>query len=260
MAVDFSISMVVYNTPMETLTKALDSVKSQSVASHFVLVDHSENQKFKELLRLYPDFLYLPRQNDGYGAGNNAGQSIIPGSEFVLVLNPDIVLGTHCLTSIKQLFNEDKSNSLGLVSGKINYPDGKWQNLQKRFPTFLGLVGRRFSKLQKMEMIRSAVGLYERQDADPNLETDVEFLPGCLLALRRSAWDAVSGFDTGFFLYFEDFDLCEKVRLAGFRVLYSPRFQAIHEYQRSTHSSLLHFYLFTKSMLRFFRKWGFRWK
>ena len=74
----------------------------------------------------------------------------------------------------------------------------------------------------------------------------------CFLA-RRSALEAVDGFDESFFLYEEDVDLCLRVRQAGGRILYTPEAEVVHHLGRSMarapararleyHRSHLHFY------------------
>lgn len=260
MKADFAISMVVFNTGKATLEKALTSVKLQSIPFHFILVDHSLEHSYRSFLPAGPSWNYLARENLGYGSGNNAGLKNLPDSDYVLILNPDVILNNDTLKVIKQMFFDDTEGRIGILSGKILNPDLSWQNLNKRIPSLAGLLGRRFAFLQKWNWFRQAVARYEMEDCDPEKEQDVELLPGCFLCLRRSVWEQIHGFDESFFLYFEDYDLCQKCKELGYRVVYSPKFSVIHEYQRKSHSSAWHFYLFAKSMIRFFRKWGFRWQ
>jgi GT2 family glycosyltransferase len=63
---------------------------------------------------------------------------------------------------------------------------------------------------------------------------------GGAAALRRAAWDAVGGFDDSFFMYYEDFDLCWRLRLTGRRIVFEPAARVIHEHAGSSgHSSAL---------------------
>lgn len=260
MEAEFAVSVVVFHTEPETLRKALHSLSSQTTNVKFILVDHSPDNKYKSFLPSNSSWTYLARKNDGYGSGNNAGIASLPQSKFVIIANPDIILPQGTLEKVKSIFENDSQKKIGVLSGKILNPDHSWQNLNKRYPTILGLFGRRFPKLQLIESIRDAVSHYEMSDSKPDLEQDVELLPGCFLCLRRETWERIRGFDPNFFLYFEDYDLCQKVKKIGLKIQYSPNIQVIHEYQRKTHKSIWHFYLFTKSMLQFFNKWGFKWK
>ena len=56
----------------------------------------------------------------------------------------------------------------------------------------------------------------------------VDYVIGAAVAVRRTALEQIGLFDEGFFLYYEDADLCARARAAGYRVVYEPRATAVH--------------------------------
>jgi len=56
----------------------------------------------------------------------------------------------------------------------------------------------------------------------------VDWVSGCFAVVRRDLFEAVTGFDERYFLYFEDVDLCRKFRQLSFDVVFDPRVSVIH--------------------------------
>jgi N-acetylglucosaminyl-diphospho-decaprenol L-rhamnosyltransferase len=69
---------------------------------------------------------------------------------------------------------------------------------------------------------------YRRERGDP-VEGPTGWLSGSCLLFRRTAFDAASGFDPGYFMYFEDLDVCERIGRLGFQVVYVPTAVVVHE-------------------------------
>jgi N-acetylglucosaminyl-diphospho-decaprenol L-rhamnosyltransferase len=66
-------------------------------------------------------------------------------------------------------------------------------------------------------------------DWDRTSEREVEWISGSAMLVRREAFELVEGFDEGYFMYVEDFDLCTRLRKAGWTVLFSPEVEVVHE-------------------------------
>ena len=62
----------------------------------------------------------------------------------------------------------------------------------------------------------------------PSTDIDTNWVSGACMMLRRSALDKVGGLDERIFMYFEDNDLCLRLRAAGYRIVYSPDAQITH--------------------------------
>jgi len=79
---------------------------------------------------------------------------------------------------------------------------------------------------------------------------DPAWLPGAFLLIRAQAFREVGGFDERYFLYAEDFDLCARLRLAGWTLRYVPEVQVIHAAQRSSHVRWRYLLWHVQSLLR----------
>ena len=67
------------------------------------------------------------------------------------------------------------------------------------------------------------------------------------VSISKVDFKKLKGFDTEFFLYFEDVDICKRARDIGFTVAESKNITAIHDAQRKSHTSLEHLIYFIKS-------------
>jgi len=193
------------------LPDCLASVRAQTLTPAEVVVvdnrstDGSERQVGEaRLMRL--------EQNLGYGGGANAAAAATVGDPLV-ILNSDVALRPDWLATVAAAFEADPR--LGVAGSKLLFPDG--QTVQ-----------------HAGGVIRSPLMLADHRrygQPDDPAETEpveVDYVTGAALAVRRAALVEVGGFDEGFFLYFEETDLCRRARDAGWRVRYLPRAAAIH--------------------------------
>jgi GT2 family glycosyltransferase len=71
-------------------------------------------------------------------------------------------------------------------------------------------------------------GRADRTWADPLKEADVDWVPGAFSIIRRDVLERVGFFDERFFLYYEEVDLCLRIKAAGYRVVYWPQLKVVH--------------------------------
>jgi GT2 family glycosyltransferase len=95
------------------------------------------------------------------------------------------------------------------------------------------------------------------QDQDYSTSFDVPFASGCLMALRTDLFRQIGGFDENIFLYAEDADLTQRVNQVS-RTVYVPGAKVRHDWQRSSYRKFRMFSKHVRSLLYYFRKWGFR--
>jgi len=189
-------------------------------------------------------------RNGGFASGHNA---VIPllTSDYHAVINPDIVIDTDVLSELAEYM--DSHDDVGLVTPKILNNDGSDQMLPKRDPTFAALVGRRVFK----KALKKEVAFYQMQDKDLSVEQDIEFATGCFFLIRTCLFRQLSGFDTRFFIYYEDMDITRRAR-GSMRAVYYPSSYVYHAWERSSAHSLRYFLILVAGMFKYFRKWGFR--
>jgi N-acetylglucosaminyl-diphospho-decaprenol L-rhamnosyltransferase len=161
--------------------------------------------------------------NRGLAAAANVGVDRTSGPSFAL-LNPDVrATSADDFPRLEEQLAED---GVGAVAPALVLPDGTLQDSARWVPTPLDLVVRRISRND-----RGAVRVTNRP-------VDVEWATAACLVVRRSAFDSIGGFDEGYFLYFEDVDLCVRLRAAGFRVRYDPTVRLHHDYRAASRSSV----------------------
>lgn len=195
--------------------------------------------------------LWLPK-NRGYGSGHNAALPLL-GSQYHAVLNPDLVFDGPILQKMADWM--DAHPDVVITTPRLKNPDGTPQYIAKRRPSLLPLLSRQmgFKNLKKYE------AHYLMLDEDLDKEQDVEFCSGSFFMIRTDVFREIGGFDEGYFMYVEDADITMKALKKG-RAVYLPWVSVIHEWQRESHANFRKFLWQTKSMLRYFRKWGFKFK
>ncbi len=173
-----------------------------------------------ELWRLYrvPFSLVWGGTNRGYSAANNLGASVACG-KILVFLNSDVFPKTPgWLENLVQTL--DRSPDFGAIAPRLVFADGGIQHAGMRFEYR--------SQFGVWINHHPFVGLASELDPTKIL-TDMPAITGACFVTRRTAFDTVGGFDTGYLIGdFEDSDLCLKLRVAGYRIGYEPRVELIH--------------------------------
>ncbi len=160
--------------------------------------------------------------NQGFGAANNRGFGLT-GAPLVLVLNPDTELGPGALEGLVAVL--DRHADVGVVGPRTVYPDGAPQ--VSWGPDLTPLSEWRQRRLVRGVRLRKPWAL-QRTEAGAQREFRPDWVSASCMLVRRTALDAVRGFDEGFFLYEEDADLCLRMRQAGFGVMFTPAVEIVH--------------------------------
>ena len=175
-------------------------------------------------LRFAVERIENPRPK-GFGANNNQafGRCTTP---WFLVLNPDIRLDSDVLTP---LMSQARPKS-GLLTPRIMEP-GKSAPEQHR------------AIITPLEILTRRRPTYLRP-------TNPAWIPGLFMLFRTEAYARIHGFDERFFMYGEDFDICARLGLAGWRLQVAEDLQARHEAQRASHSSRRHLWWHVSSLVK----------
>ena len=162
--------------------------------------------------------------NLGFGSGANRGVASTRG-HYVLVLNPDTVVEPGTVKALGEALDRDPG--LAVVGPRMENVDGTLYPSVRRFPNlpvalghaFLGLVSPRNRYTRSYRMLDWD---HDRPAAD------VDWVGGACFLIRRTAFDAVAGFDEAFFMYVEDVDLCWRLGRTGWRIGYEPAGRVVH--------------------------------
>jgi GT2 family glycosyltransferase len=155
-------------------------------------------------------------ENRGFGGACNTGLAAAKG-DLLLLLNQDTIVRPDWLAALVKAMADD--GSIGIAGSKGLYPDGTIQHA--------GAVvdGRGASEHLGYRQVDS--GQFDQL-------SDVDYVTGASLMIRRSLYEQIGGFDPGFYpAYLEDVDLCYRARAAGRRVVYVPTSVLVHNERSS---------------------------
>jgi len=228
-----SIVVLSWNT-RELLAACLASLRAvrDELPHQLVVLDNASSDGSAErVARDFPEaeLLRNPR-NDGYALGNNLGAARATG-EYLLLLNSDTEVRPGALSTLVRFLDDHPGH--GACGPRLDFPDGRPQLSCKRFPTlrtalfFDTWLDRRFPR-------NLVVPWYMMRDFDHLTSRDVDQPPGAAFLVRRALWRQLGGFDPQLWLFFNDVDLCRRLRAAGHAIAYVAEARILHHEGRST--------------------------
>ncbi len=216
-----SIILVNYNGS-QVVIDCLDSLQNtlQTIAHEVIVVDNASTDGSPDLIeKLFPTVhLVRQSQNRGFGAGNNLGASLAKG-EFLLLLNTDTLLTSDILPYLVDVMKQDPT--IGIIGPQLLNPDG---GLQLSTAPEVSIWGECQALKQNFDY-RSSHHHICQQFAEMQ---EVDIVIGAALFIRKCLFEALTGFDEAFFMYFEESDLCRRVQSKGLKVIYDPSVSVIH--------------------------------
>ena len=237
------------------LEQCLTSVRRAigGLETEVVVVDnHSHDGSVEYLRSRFPEVTFIEsNHNLGFARANNMAirQS---RADYVLLLNPDTLVGEQVLTDVIAFMDEHpKAGAAGVQMLKVN---GEKANESRRgLPTpmtaFYKMTGlcRRYPRHPRF-------GHYYMGYLPWDEPARIEVVSGAFMMIRRSVLDEVGLLDEDFFMYGEDIDLSYRILKGGYENWYVP-VRIVHYKGESTEkSSFRYVHVFYKAMLIFFRK------
>ena len=236
---DIAVVLVNYNAGGE-LRRALQSVADAAADRSWeaIVVDNASSDDSVTATQAFPQArLIRNAQNVGFGRAANQGIAA-SSAPLVVIMNPDCRLLDGALAALHREL--DGRPSCGLVGPRILDPDGSVQGSARGDPDmFTGLFGRT-SKLRRSlpQLAVSKRNVITREGmAATSPSVAVDWVSGACMVARRDALEAVGGFDERYFLYWEDADLCRRLRRHGYEVRYVPGATAIHRVGQSSQTA-----------------------
>lgn len=212
------ISIIIINYKTALLLKdCLESIKQfyDKDNIEIIIVDNSP----PELLRQFSETTFSEVRlvenydNPGFGRANNQAAKMATG-EILFFLNPDTLIKENIFQKIINIFEKDPR--VGIVAPQLILPDLQLQPWAYGHEEgFWKLIKNKFEKNQ----------LNRGQD---DLPFEVDWVSGAALAIRRDVFNKIDGFDKNFFMYFEDRDLCYRVKKMGYKIIVLPEIKVIH--------------------------------
>ncbi len=217
-----SVSAIIVNwNNGELLARALTSLYGE--VDEIVVVDNASEDGSAEMVHAsFPDArLLVQARNTGFACGVNTGTRVASG-DYVLLLNPDAAACPGAVARLAAFLDEHATcaAAAGLLLGEDGHPQIGWN--VRRLPT-LGTFAVNLLLVDKFWPRNPVTRRYLAMDMDYRVPSEVEQPAAACLLLRRSVLAAIGGMDERFYpAWFEDVDLCRRLRQAGWSIWFVP--------------------------------------
>lgn len=219
-----SVVVVSFNT-RELLERCLRSVIAAAPVET-VVIDNGSTDGSIELVRdvFSACRLIVAERNHGYGGAANEGISAC-SAPAVLLLNSDTILAPDAVSALGGYLA--KNPRVAVVGPRLVNGDGSLQRSAYAYPSIADL----FIAETGLHLLMGRIPVLQERFYRTWSHTANRCVPwvlGAALAIRRSAFETVGGFDPGYFMYGEEVDLCRRLETAGFETHYAPITTVVH--------------------------------
>ncbi len=240
-----SVIIVNYNSKIY-LEKCLESIESQLVCKkkpsnsfdfEVIIVNNDKHPLCPEVPYSFSLHIINNEKNEGFGKAHNIGISHAQG-KYIFLLNPDTLLQDDSLIYLTDQL--DQHSDIGIIGLKII----EYERKQPQ-PWTCG------TKTNLLNIIfRNTIN----KPWNKKHPVNVDWVSGTALLMRKTLFEKVGGFDENFFMYFEDQDLCLRVKQQEKTIIFYPYASVIHFDGKSWNSTLKKKAVFYRSQTYFFTK------
>jgi N-acetylglucosaminyl-diphospho-decaprenol L-rhamnosyltransferase len=178
----------------------------------------------------------------GFGANHNAAYRLCDQPTFC-VLNPDIAFATNPFPRLLAVMAD---TGAALVAPLVREPGGRVEDSTRYFPTLLSVAAKMFGVAEGRHLA-----------ADGQEAFYPEWVAGMFMLFRSLDFGRLGGFDEGFFLYYEDVDICVRAWKRGMKVAACTDADVVHDARRDSRRNLRYMRWHLASVTRYFWKhWG----
>jgi N-acetylglucosaminyl-diphospho-decaprenol L-rhamnosyltransferase len=224
-----NVAAIVVN--YRTAEAAIDAVQALLIElerlgdSRVVLVDNESGdgslERLREAARVHdwgPRVVVMPSGfNGGYGYGINVGakeaMSWPTAPRYLYIINPDATPLPGAIDRLVRFMDENPA--VGLTGSTVHNDDGSFVSAF-RFPSVLS----EFESNANLGVISRLLAKHRVALQPPGQTLEVDWVPGTSMLIRNPAFAQIGRFDEDFFLYFEEIDLCKRIRDAGYGVYF----------------------------------------
>ncbi|MCD4742759.1 MAG: glycosyltransferase family 2 protein [Desulfobacteraceae bacterium] len=256
-SVKLDIVIVNYNST-DLLLGCLESFNGsfKTIPANIFIQDNNSKDNFHRIKEQFPN-INIQRNKSNIGFSKAINNGIAKGNApYVLILNPDTQFTN---TRFKDTINYmDQSPDIGIIGPKILNMDKSVQGSARAFPSFsTAFFGRNTlltklfpnNPISKKNILNTA--------SQSNQVLNVDWVSGACMLIRRKALEEIGTMDERFFMYFEDTDLCRRMWLKNWKVIYHPAFNIQHLVGGSSSQTIFKsVYIFHKSIYLYCSKYS----
>lgn len=251
---DISIIFVNYKTKDLTIN-AIKSVfeKTKGIDFEIFVVDNnSQDGSIEAIEKEFPNINIIKNTvNAGFGAANNFAIKQAKG-KYILCLNTDTLLINNAIKIMYDYMEKNENKNVMACGGALYNIENQACICGGNLPSIIDILwkfGLRF--LFKNKYKKYCIGLTSN---DYNNDEDIGYITGADIFFRKSVLDEVGLFDEKFFMYFEETDLCKRIRDKGYDIKIIKDAKIIHLEGQSNNNILKKKKLSKQSEFYYFRK------
>lgn len=225
-----AIIIVSWNTRV-LLGKCLDSIKKYTNLKGMTIwvVDNDSNDNSALMVKSEFPWVHLihNKQNVGFGKANNQVLKKI-SSEYVLLLNPDTQFIDNSLNIMRGYLKQNLD--VAACGPLLLNPDKSIQYLgfYRKYPSVIQTLLFYTDLYRITQHSRFLVKRFFESDLEQKIVVDVDQIPGAGFFARLSVLKEFGFFDEDYPLWFEDVDLCYRLKAAGYKLKFIPNARIIH--------------------------------
>ncbi len=235
-----TIGIVNYNTKKD-LERCINSIlhNPPDCSYEITIVDNDSKDGSKEFLKRIKikNITYIfNEKNLGFGKACNQIAKT-SSTSYILFLNPDVEITENSVNRLIDFLRNNKQT--GAVTGKLLYPNKSFQLSCRQFPTIFRVLFGRESFLRKISPNNNFSKQYLMTELNYDKIQFPDWARGAVMLFRTELFRKIGGFDERFFLFFEDTDICFRLKKAGYRIAYFPEAIFYHKLGSSTQKERL---------------------
>ncbi|MDO6600692.1 glycosyltransferase family 2 protein [Tenacibaculum sp. 1_MG-2023] len=232
--IDVSIIFVNYNTAKLTCQAIASVIKNTSgILYEIIVVDNdSKDDSVNLISESFPSInLIENKTNEGFGRANNVGLRIAKG-KYCFLLNTDTYLLNNAIKILFDFMESGKNKNVAVVGGMLFKQNLETNVFAGNFPDYQNFINNSLLKyLYKYKKPRSIKNIPRL----PKVSIEVDYVSGADFFVRKEVLDKIGVFDKRFFLYFEETELCFRIKqkLPNTKCMIEPKAEIVHISQGS---------------------------
>lgn len=243
------------------IAKCINSLQKlkTSAQTEIIIVDSDSSDNSAKFLReKFSTLTHISSSNNlGYAGGNNLGlrYALDHGADYIWIVNPDVIVAED---SLDLALKEFKDSKIGVVGSKVYFAKGFEFHKDKYSSKDLGHIIWYAGGHYDWQNVASVhEGINEVDHGQFEKRKEVESATGASLLVRAATLRQSGLIDEKYFLYFEENDLCQRIRKIGWKILYVPSSVVWHQVGQATGiGSELADYYTTRNQLLFGLRWA----
>ena len=218
------VSIIIINYHQKDLLfKCVDSIYSTITSYPFetIIINNSADEDVNHLSNKYNNLKIIENRNEGFSQANNIGTGQSNG-EYLLFLNADTIVKNDFLKNSIEIFEDENIGAVGL---KLYNEDGTFQLSFWKENTFFKEIQNKKNEKAFKQRDFNVIGRFENEYQNVS---EVDWVTGAAMLIRKKVFNKVGGFDEDYFLFYEDADICLRMKKAGYKIIFYPFSKILH--------------------------------